>query len=153
MHNLCWSFLWDFCLVNVGPKKYLSNMCGLYKICFIKRKKFAKLKVSILSYNLFYKDNFYLKFFLGNAKLSILFPKSALWPLRSSSRDVRLYLVSCPLPIWFFSAHGSFQSIIKSIIQSIIKSIIKSIKSRFFWYRCNYLHLSRDSVSPVCGIF
>ena len=23
----------------------------------------------------------------------------------------------------------------------------------FFWYRCYYLHLSRDSLSPVCGIF
>ena len=40
-----------------------------------------------------------------------------------------------------------------SIIKAIIKSIIKSIKSRFLWYRCYYPHRSRDSVSPVCGIF
>ena len=31
--------------------------------------------------------------------------------------------------------------------------IIKSIKSRFVWYRCYYLHRSRDALSPVCGIF
>ena len=31
--------------------------------------------------------------------------------------------------------------------------IIRSIKSRFSWYGCYYPHRSRDSLSPVCGIF
>ena len=27
------------------------------------------------------------------------------------------------------------------------------LTSRIFWYRCYYLHRSRDALSPVCGIF
>ena len=37
--------------------------------------------------------------------------------------------------------------------KKLVFSANLALLAGFFWYRCYYLHRSRDALSPICGIF